>query len=218
MNFKEQLKHEYKQAIEQQEKIDKIINELANDFYKHIIDAGNTKFDIQFVTFKSALKTNINKNSFLKPIMDEMIKTVKNGEINYQINSDRWSEDDYINILNYKPSYTVKFTVTKSNITDFLKNKKYKTKFGNLPVPPIKTIIDKIYNTDIQLNSDYQIKKDMLVSTKLKSQYLSLFREELCEILEEFLADNELNYILDTEDNSDNSDDWVNIYIIDLVD
>ena len=29
MNFKEQLKHEYKQAIEQQEKIDKIINEYV---------------------------------------------------------------------------------------------------------------------------------------------------------------------------------------------
>lgn len=218
MNFKEQLKYEYKQAIKQQEKIDKIINELANDFYKHIIDVGNTKFDGQLITFKSALKTNINKNSLLKPIMDEMIKTVKSGEINYQINSDRWSEDDYINILNYKPSYSVKFTVTKSNITDFLKNKKYKNKFDNLPIPQIKIIIDKIYNTDIQLNSNYQIKKDMLVSLKLKSQYLSLFREELCKILEEFLADNELNYILDTEDNSDNSDDWVNIYIIDLVD
>ena len=61
----------------------------------------------------------------------------------------------------------------------------------------------------------------MLVSTELKSQYLSLFREELCEILEEFLADNELNYILDTEDNSDNANDydnWMNVYIIDLID
>lgn len=221
MNFKEQLKYEYKQAIEQQKQIDKIINELTTDFYKHIIDASTNKFNGQLIVFKSALKTNIKKNSVLSPIMEEMIKTVKKGEINYQINSDRWSEKDYINILNYEPSYTVKFTVTKSNITDFLKNKKYKDKFGTLPIPPIKTIIDKIYNADIQLNSDYQIKKDMLVSTKLKSQYLSLFREELCEILEDFLADNKLNYILDTEDSSDNTNDydnWMNVYIIDLID
>lgn len=218
LSFKEQLKKEYLNNLKQKEQVTKLINQLTIDYYNELSKSFNIILNNQIKTFETNLKTSLNKNLFLEMIKSQLLSAARNGEISDIISTDNWGENLYKRLLGYTPSYTIKFNITKASISEFLKKSDYKKKFENLPSPTLRELIDTIYDNKQIMLEKSKFSEGQFVSEELKEKYLLKFKEKLCDILENFLSENDLTYDLETIDENDSDqNDWTNIYSINII-
>lgn len=221
MTFKDELKQEYHKYQENQQKIATGIHTLSEKFKDYILKQNQDYFDLQLKTFQTSLKTCLNKKKFYDDLKKEMLATIKRGELTYFISSDSWNTDLYMRLLNYNPSFKRECSITKAMVSTFLKNQNYKDYFKDTDCPTLKELTDKVTAANEKVLAEhYDVKGAMVIHTKLSHRYLNDLRQQLCIILEQFLTKEDLNYDLETEDNSDISIapvKWTNNYLINLI-
>ena len=221
MSFKDELKNEYNKYLDKQAKITKGIATLSEKFKEHILKQNQSYFDLQLKTFQTALKTCLNKKKFHDELRKNMLANIKKGELTYFISSDDWNSDLYMKLLNYNPSFKRECSITKAIVSTFLKNQNYKDYFKDTDCPTLKELTDKVTSANEKILTElYDVKGATVINTKLANTYLNDLRRQLCMVLEEFLTKEDLNYDLETEDNSDISIapvKWTNNYMIYLI-